>query len=301
MVLGYIFGDMIANQINRWLGEHPTETIGLGVAGLAVVDYLTGGKIYQTVLKAYDFLKDYLLQAYTIVSQALGYLFGFVSYITQTFEIDNPKRTFALSVIFFGMIIAIILLFSGTSWSKGGITNLTKKEFTMADFSGIGAIGSSGTGPDGTLQLSTTTTLNPENPPPDLNYTWINVCYIDSDCQRVYEGNALKCCNPSTYIGYTCQGQCLKDESWEPTACTHPNTCYNVNANTIERIIRDLTSCVDRGVNADSYCRSNGDLSSRCCNLDIDSLKPCWGYCTRANGTHDCNDYTQCYNEYEGF
>jgi len=300
MVDGGSIGSIVSNQISKWLTDNPTASIALGFAGLAVVDYLTGGKIYQSALKAYDFLKDYLIQAYTIITQALGYLFGYVSFILQTFEIDNPKRTFALSVIFFCMIIGIILLFSGTSWSKGGITNLEKKEFTFADFSGIGAIGSS---PQvgGDLESTTTTTLDPENPPPDLNYTWINVCYVDADCQRVYEGRSLKCCNPSTYAGYTCQGQCLKDESYDPTACIHPNTCYNINSATEDRILADTTSCLDRGANADSYCRSSGDALSKCCNTQPDGLKPCWGYCTRANGTYDCNDYDQCYAEFEGF
>jgi len=304
MVDAGTIGGLIGGQISEWLAAHPAISIGLGIGGLALVDTLTGGKIYNTALKAYDFLRDYLVQAYDVVKTALGYLTGFVSFVVQTFTVDDPKKTLYLSLVFFAMILGVILVFSGQSWGAGGITEMEKKDFSLGDFSGIGAIGSAPQA--GNLPDVTTTTLNPENPPPDLNYTWVNVCYTDADCDRVYgehTNSGYRCCNPSTYAGYTCQGQCLKYQHGDYSLCKHPAACYNVNvdhAGLVDRILTDSTGCLGKAPTANNYCRSSGDQSAKCCDTYPDSSNVCYGYCTRANTSDNCADYTQCLEEFEG-
>jgi hypothetical protein len=292
--------DQVAELVRQWLNEDPTRTIAAGTAGLAVIDVITGGKISQAGLKVYDFLKDFLIQAYNITERFVGLLMGYVRFLLNTFEIDNPRRTFMLSLIFFFLVLGIVLIFSGQSWANGGITDMEPKNFDIADFSGVAAIGGSGGNVLPPPNESITTTTN-QQPIPN-NYTWVNVCSRDEDCDRVYgEGgfrSGFKCCYPSTYAGYACQGQCLKDETiTDRDACKHPSMCNNANVDAKQRARVDATNCLDKNPTPNDYCRQLGDNNARCCDDNDDTV--CYGYCTRNGSTHDCHDYTQCYFEFE--
>lgn len=301
MVLELLLSSVVRQQISDWLSSHPTESIGIGVAGLAIVDTLTGGKIWSAMLKLYDFGMVYLQKIYDIILDFIRHLTGFMRWMTTTFEVDNPRKTFLLSILYFFIILAIILLFSAQGWSGGGITDMERKEFNLADFSGVGAIGGA---EGGDLPPTTTTTLNPDNPPPDLNYTWLNICYTDEDCDRVYSDlgeTGRLCCYPSNYANYTCQGQCLRYIGISRDACKHPNACYNANGMASERVLLDSTNCIDK-YSRDTYCHGTGDLQSVCCDSDYGtSNNPCYGYCTRANYSVDCQDINACLGEFEGF
>jgi len=287
----------------------------IGIAGLIAVNYATSGALMALIMKFYDFIKDYVTHAFRIVYAGFTYLWKFINFLLEKFPLDDSKKLLYLAAIFFFSCVAIIMLLSSSSYFNGGVDNIVQKNFEMADFSGMGVMGDSGL--RGNMNANGTFT-------PDENGSIIQGndnqpnqstdCISDEQCRDSFgepDNMNLKCCFRTQYDGYSCAGRCLRDEDYDRDACKLPNACkHNVDTETWDSFAGDsLTRCDNKaGSNLggdiaqtpDYYCRllasdtEQINAASNCC-----TVGPCYGYCTKPDGSKNCYDWTACYTQNE--
>lgn len=245
----------------------------------------------MSLIPGSDEVMNLLRWVYDVVVEGGNKLLEYIKLLTATFPIDDSRRTLALSGIWFGLIVAVLLIFSTSSGVDlgGGVKDYDIDPLQLGDESLRNKDPHTGT----TLTPGNET---PQTQPPE------GECFIDDDCQRVVEGvlQTPICCTPQKWSGYTCSGRCLILDSYTEDYCKHPNSCRDNTEATwfIENAQKDLNRCdlqpvVERAnwcAEKHSFDGISRNWNSVCCD---NLITPCHGYCG-TDGINSCGDITKC-------
>lgn len=269
---------------------------------MVLTDIISGVTQYTVGL-----VKDIISRIYDMSIHTIQITQSFVGWITDTFPFDDPKKTLLLAVVWLGLVIGVILMFSASSWSEGGVTTTDKEIGYSLDVGGVSGYGGE-SGDSGSGSNFSSSTL-----PAPPSILLLGDCISDLDCAKSYDesGNirSLKCCSPEKYGNYSCGGRCVRFEDVGTDYCKHPGGCYiGVDANNEPLswnnfVGDDMNRCDDKP-EPNNYCQTRGSDTnnvnglSKCC---TDSLSPCYGYCTRGTGSNNCYDINACFEQNSPF